>query len=335
MTAAEPLTLSTITPVYSGEKYLSELISHLHSLKLDWEDNNAPIRLIESIFVDDGSIDSSSEVLKELSLQYSWVKVITLSRNYGQHSATVSGICHSSGDWVVTLDEDLQHHPAHIPTLLQKQAKDSLDIVYANAKDKSHGNSWRDFSSSKVKSVLAKLSNTPQIKLFNSFRLIRGNIARAAASSSSSNTYLDMAISWFTKSASSVDIPMSDDRYNQEGKSGYNFLKLAGHARRLMISSQINIGAIGIFIGFITCIIAVTFASVVIVQNLFFPHTSLPAGWSSLTVLLTFFSGVIITLLCIAIEYLNTIILNQLGLPTFFVIDRDGDELLKSWFNKS
>jgi len=194
------ITVSTVTPVYCGEKYLADLIKALGTLRDRWAQEKAPVTLVESIFVIDGAIDDSHSVLLELEKVNDWVRVIDLSRNYGQHAATVAGICHTSTDWVVTLDEDLQHRPEEIDGLFKIQVSNNSDIVYALPKASVHGNSWRDTSSRLTKSILSKLTNTPQIKMFNSFRLIRGSIARAAASSSTSQTYLDIALTWFTKS---------------------------------------------------------------------------------------------------------------------------------------
>ena len=96
-----------------------------------WQTEGAPFELGEAIFVDDASIDSSSEVLRDLDEKYDWIRVVTLARNFGQHPATIAGILHTSGDWVVTLDEDLQHDSAAIESLLKIAAETNADIVYA------------------------------------------------------------------------------------------------------------------------------------------------------------------------------------------------------------
>lgn len=327
------ITLSTVTPVYSGEDYLRVLVEEISRVRQKWLDESNPMFLTEAIFVDDNSIDSSSEVLEELSEKYEWVKVITMSRNFGQHSATVAGVCHTSSDWVVTLDEDLQHRPEKIELLLETAVNQSADVVYAWPKDPVHGNSWRDRSSRFVKKIVAKLTATPQIRMFNSFRLIRGAIARAAASSSSSQTYLDIAISWFTRSAVQIKIDMKDDRYQVQKRSGYGLVKLIKHARYLFVSAEIDIASKGLILGAIAILIAVLIGSTVIIQKLFFPEIIASTGWASLMAVTTFFGGVSIAVICVALEYISVMLLNQLGKPTFFTIDRSKDVVLKKWFN--
>ena len=66
------ITVSTVTPVYSGEKYLVDLVEKIADLKSKWASNNSPLVLAETIFVDDGSIDNSAQVLANLNDQYPW-----------------------------------------------------------------------------------------------------------------------------------------------------------------------------------------------------------------------------------------------------------------------
>ena len=103
------LSLSIVIPVYKGDKYLSKLIESIANLRFILNKKNAPINIIEVIFVNDSAIDQSKIILDNLSSKYNWIQTIELSKNFGQHAATIAGICHTQGDWVVTLDEDLQH----------------------------------------------------------------------------------------------------------------------------------------------------------------------------------------------------------------------------------
>ncbi|MFT5655524.1 MAG: glycosyltransferase involved in cell wall biosynthesis [Arenicella sp.] len=336
MTSLSPpkITVCTITPVYCGETYLVDLAHELEKVRNGWAESDAPLKLTEAIFVDDGSIDSSSAILANLANKYSWITIVSLSRNFGQHAATVAGICHSSSDWVVTLDEDLQHKPKLINDLFTAQAQHSADIVYAKPKQSAHGNSWRDKSSHSVKKIIAKLTSTPQIEMFNSFRLIRGSIARAAASSSSRSTYFDIAISWFTKSACVTELDLHDDRFTNNQSSGYGFTKLVQHARRLIVSAELDIASTGLVVGFISILFAFLLATITIFQKLFFPETIDSVGWTSLMIVATFFGGIVIALLCISLEYIHILVLNNLGKPTFFRVERDQDRLLRQWFGQ-
>ena len=141
------VTLSTVTPVYSGEGFLRLLVEEIESLRNRWQEERAPVCLVEAIFVDDGSIDNSAELLAQLEHDFDWLRVVTLSRNFGQHAATIAGICHTFTDWVVTMDEDLQHKPEMIETLLRRVITSDADLAYAHPKEYVHGGTWRDLGS--------------------------------------------------------------------------------------------------------------------------------------------------------------------------------------------
>jgi len=327
-----PLSLSIVTPVYSGEAYLDSLVREIDKVRNEWEAHQAPIRLTEAVFVDDGAIDDSLAVLSRLRARHDWIRIITLSRNYGTHSATAAGVVASGGDWVATLDEDLQHHPEHIEAMLQIAATRSADIVYAEPISDVHGGSWRDVGSKSSKAILARLASTPQIRQFNSFRLIRGEIARAAAASCTSQTYFDMALTWFTTSVETLPMELKDLRYIEGNQSGFNFSKLASHAKKLMISSRVNVATKGLYAGTVAIVFAVLAGLVVIIQHMFFPDAIRSDGWASLIVLISFFSGVIISILCLALEYVNILLQQQMGQPNYYVISRQSDRLLREWF---
>jgi len=120
MYSDQTLLLSVVVPVYSGEAYIEKLAAQLLEFKIMLETHYEHIRLGEAIFVSDDAIDSSPDILNQICEKYDWINVLHLARNYGQHPATIAGILHSSGDWVVTLDEDLQHPPSKILALLDR-----------------------------------------------------------------------------------------------------------------------------------------------------------------------------------------------------------------------
>jgi glycosyltransferase involved in cell wall biosynthesis len=281
------IALSTVTPVYSGEKYLRTLVEHLDTLRVSLDCADSPLRLIEAIFADDGSIDASAEELRKLQAEYPWVRVVTLSRNFGQHAATVAGLLHSSGDWIVTLDEDLQHHPQHIMPLLRNAITASRDIVYAHPMGDVHRSLFRDLSSKQYKKFLSYLSGNPFVSSFNSFRVIRGSIARAAASVASHETYLDVALGWFTSRVGTLSLPLVDQRYVESGSSGYSVRSLLRHARRLFISSEIKALRLGGVVGLIS-ILASCLLTLYVLLSMSWRSIQ---GWSSLMIAITFFGG--------------------------------------------
>jgi len=320
----EKIALSTVTPVYCGEKYLKNLVNELEKVRNFFSEKELPIELVESIFVDDGSIDNSYIVLKELEKQYSWIRIISLSRNYGQHSATIAGLLYSSGDWVATLDEDLQHHPCHLFEMLSKVIVDNFDVLYAKPIENVHKSLFRDISSKLYKSSLAKITGISHIKNFNSFRLIRGSIARSTASVCSHDSYFDVVLCWFTNRIGILNLPLKDIRYIENKKSGYNFFKLISHARKLMVSSHTKLLRLGATIGIFAMLISLFTSMIILYRKIFTLEISIQ-GWTSLMIVILFFGGLISFVLGIVLEYVSILLLKSQGKPTFFVIDRSKD----------
>lgn len=324
--------LSTVTPVYTGAAFLAELVAELADVRDALRQEGAPVELAEAVFVDDASTDGSAEILEGLAARHSWVKPITLSRNYGQHPATVAGVLHTSGDWVATLDEDLQHRPRHLMPLLAQAVQSAGDVVFAQPQAAVHGKPFRDFSSLLYKRLVSWLAGNQEIKRFNSFRMIRGSIARAAASVSTRETYFDIALCWFTRRISTLPLPLREVREERAGKSSYRLRSLLRHGRRLLVSSQIRPLRLGGAVGMASLMLSVLGAAAALFLKLLRPESIDVQGWTSLILTLLFFGGLISLLISIALEYLSVLHLETLGRPTFFVVDRSQDRTVAEWF---
>jgi glycosyltransferase involved in cell wall biosynthesis len=326
--------LSTITPVYQGEAFLDDLVRELAAVRTSFSNEGWPVQLIEAIFVDDGSVDDSFAVLTRLQAEHDWVKVIALSRNFGQHPATVAGILHSSGDWVATLDEDLQHHPKFLRQLLVEAVVQRQDLMYAAAEGGSHGSYFRDLSSRLCKGAVARLTGNPHVRKFSSFRMMRGSIARAAAAVSTRTTYLDVALCWFTNRIGALPLPLRDARYIFQRRSGYTLGGLLRHARRLLLSSEIKLLRLGASIGLLALVLSVGLSLLTLVQKLEFPQMISVPGWTSLFLAILFFGGLLSLLVGIALEYMGKMFMHLMGRPTFFVIDRSKDQIILQYLKR-
>lgn len=330
-----PVNVSFVVPVYSGAEYLQALCEAVENIRKDWEAKGSPLRLNELILVDDAAVDGSDAIIDTLAAEKSWIVALHLSRNYGQHAATIAGILHSSGDWVVTLDEDLQHPPERVEELLVHAVRHQCDVVYARpVAGKVHGKAWRDASSRSVKRLMEWLTGTPTLQLVNSFRLMRGSIARATASVCSHNTYFDIALTWFTQRIAGLEMALRDERFMHSGKSGYNFAKLVAHAQRMLFSSQLRFLALGLWIGAALFLFSVIAGAYTVLVRLFTPETIGVEGWTSLFVTICMSSGLISVMLGICLQYLSTLVLKAHGRPTFFTIDRSQDVEIAKWLEK-
>ena len=121
MTAPEqrPHRISVVIPVYQGEQTLAALVKEIALLAVPTlTAEGHEFQVVELLLVNDHGPDRSDEVIRELAAAYDFVRPVWLSRNFGQHPATLAGMASSSGDWIVTMDEDGQHDPAEIGDFL-------------------------------------------------------------------------------------------------------------------------------------------------------------------------------------------------------------------------
>ena len=319
--------LSTVTPVFRGAAYLPRLVAELAAVREQLARRAIALELGEAILVSDEASADSVEVLEELAAAHTWVRVVHLSRNFGQHAATVGGILHSSGDWVATLDEDLQHRPHHLVPLLAKAVATHRDVVYAHAPSV-HRSWFRNVSSRSYKALMARLAGNVHVRKFNSFRMVRGSVARAAAAVAAPDTYFDIVLCWFTDRIDTLPLPLMDVRSHEGAPSGYRFGTLLRHARRMLVSSQIKPLRLGGLLGILVLGASAFLGALALVGKLFYPEQITVRGWTSLILVTTFFGGLLSLLVGIVLEYMSTLLVQAQGKPTFFVVDRSSDDLL-------
>ena len=107
--------ISIVIPVFNSEEILERLTKTINDeLKIKLNETG-----FEVLFINDFSSDRSWEKIKKLSLNYKFVKGINLAKNFGQHNAIMAGFNYCSGDYVITMDDDLQHHPKFILNIFE------------------------------------------------------------------------------------------------------------------------------------------------------------------------------------------------------------------------
>ncbi len=227
--------MTVVVPVYQGERTLKALIDETLPLtSLQKTPHGRPFRVTEVILVNDGAIDDSTSVMKSITSEHPFVIPIWLSRNYGQHPATLAGMASSTGDWVVTLDEDGQHNPADVAAMIDQAEENIAQLVYAYPLNPAPHGWWRNLASFAVKTMGRFLAGSKEIGRFSSFRLIRGEIARSLAAYCGQGVYLDVALSWVVSKASFYPVQLRAERGRA---SGYTVRRLVAHFWRFILTA--------------------------------------------------------------------------------------------------
>ena len=139
-------TISVVVPVYQGEKTITKLVNELTDyIEPSVTGSGLKYVVSEVLLVHDFGPDNSAEVIKNLSDQYDWIRPVWLSRNFGQHAATLAGMSSSVSEWIVTLDEDGQHDPKNIAKLLDTAIQQNSQLVYGKFDGGAPHSRWRNF----------------------------------------------------------------------------------------------------------------------------------------------------------------------------------------------
>lgn len=131
-----PPKISVVVPVFNEQESIRETIGRLASLR---ERHQADAHF-EFVFVDDGSHDRSLELMREASERHPFIKVLSLSRNFGHQIAITAGIDHAEGDYVAVIDADLQDPPELIFDMF-RLAESGYDVVYGKRRTRA-GETW-------------------------------------------------------------------------------------------------------------------------------------------------------------------------------------------------
>src|SRR5690242_14869605 len=158
MSDTAAIRISLVIPVYRGEKSLPALIDEIAPLTIEQKtpDGN-PFVISEVLLVHDCGPDRSDVALEVLTARHSFIRPIWLSRNFGQHAATLAGMASATGDWVATIDEDGQQNPADIATMLDAATAGRLQLLYAQPKNPPPHGPLRNAASRTAKFLGAKL----------------------------------------------------------------------------------------------------------------------------------------------------------------------------------
>jgi polyisoprenyl-phosphate glycosyltransferase len=210
---------SVIVPVYNGVSAIRELYDKISQTFSKYEYH------FEVIFVFDHGNTEAWIVLKDLERLFpDKVSCFNLLKNYGQHRALLFGISKAKGDFVVTIDEDLQHIPLDIIKLINKQKEKNYDVVYGNYKAPNHS-FIRNYLSRGIYILLIG-SIKGLYKKFSPFRLIKRETAMKLADKKHTYYFIDAIIGRVTNCITTVPVSHEKSIY---GVSSYSWLKLINH----------------------------------------------------------------------------------------------------------
>lgn len=300
---------SIVVPVYNSEKTLNTLYDRiLNTFTNDIKEN------FELILIDDSSKDNSFSIMKELNKKDERVKIFQLSRNFGQHCAILCGISKSAGDFVITLDDDLQHPPEEIKKLIDEiNIREDLDVVIGQYESKKHS-MLRNFGTFLSKKITSWSYNREISVDLTSFRIMRKFIAEEISNITVSSPKIGFLLLDVSNRIGNVKVQHNERKM---GKSGYTFNMLVKELFTNIYTNSmlplIIVRNLGIF-----------FFCISILGSLFylykyFNHSISVSGWITLILILLSFLGIELFSIGIIGEYLLRVYTETKKKPNFII----------------
>jgi dolichol-phosphate mannosyltransferase len=304
---------SFIVPIYNDsylaeefcEEFLKVFRIHLGIQDIEGE--------TELIFVNDGSRDRSAEVLEQLSSRFPFVRVINLSRNFGQHVALSCGYQHATGEYVGMLNVDMQEHPNQIPVLLHYIENNDCDIVFGLRTERR--GSWVDHLSSRMFGVVLNRLTGYEVPLnVATLRVMNRRFVNAYNSLAESSRYLPGLESWLGFKRGYVEVTHQERR---RGKSSYNFSRRLTMAAEAIISFSDLPLRITVLFGFIIVVLSFLLAFSLAIQRLFFANVQL--GYTSTVCVIVFLAGIQLSVTGLASLYIGRILREVQHRPLYVI----------------
>ena len=301
--------ISVVIPMYYEEEVVKECYSKMTEVlqKINEYD-------YELICVDDGSRDKTLQILEQLAVNDEKLKVISFTRNFGHQCAVAAGLKYVSGDVVVIIDADLQDPPELIPEML-KLWEQGNEVVYGKRKNREGESAFKLFTAKIFYKTLNALSDVDIPRDTGDFRLVDRKVVDVMNSMPEHNKFLRGLWGWI----GFKQIPYEYERKERvAGKTKYplkKMLKLASDGIIGFSTKPLKIvGLLGIISIFIS--IAILIYSLI---SYAYGLNNLTAGWTSIMVTITLFSGVQLFSIWIMSEYIGRIYDESKRRPEYIV----------------
>ena len=317
-------TVAVVIPVYRGALTLPHLIGELlEQTTVGSTPGGRRYRIDEVVLVYDHGDDDSDVVMRKLATEHQIIRPVWLSRNFGQHAATLAGMTSTGSDWIVTMDEDGQHDPRFIPVMLDAALDARHPLVYGTATNSPPHGMVRNVASRTAKWLFVHVLAEGDAAAFSSFRLIMGEHGRSVAAYCGPGVYLDVALEWITGKAVLCPVEV---RAEGGRPSGYSPRQLMSHFWRLVITSGTRPLRLASLLGLIMAIVGFLFALGLIVGRAL--NWITVEGWTSVVVAVLLGTGAVLITLGIIAEYVGTSAKMAMGRPLYLVTADPADSPL-------
>lgn len=241
----------------------------------------------EIIFIDDGSKDKTLEVIKKLSEQDECIHYVSFSRNFGKEAAMYAGFEHANGEYVVTMDVDLQDPPHLIPEMIRCIEEEGYDSVATRRVTRKGEPPIRSFFARRFYGLINKISDADIVDGARDFRMMKRDMVNAILSMPEYNRFTKGIFGWVGFKTKWIEF---ENVERAAGETKWSFWKLFRYALEGIIAFSTVPLTIVSLIGVVVCIIAFLSLLFVVIRAVIFGDPV--AGWPSLICVISFLSGI-------------------------------------------
>jgi dolichol-phosphate mannosyltransferase len=303
---------SVLVPVFNEEAVIAECHRRLKQVM------DSLAEPYELVFIDDGSRDSSPDLLRSLAASDPNVKVIAFSRNFGHQIAISAGMDHAGGDAVVVIDADLQDPPAVIPAMIAKW-KEGYEVVYGKRGERQGESPFKKATAFLFYRVLRGLTDVDIPTDVGDFRLIDRKVCDVMSRIRERNRFVRGIISWIGFRQTAVSY-VREKRF--AGETKYPLSKMLKFAIDALVGFSYRPLRLATHLGLLTSLGG--FAYLLYVLHLRFFTDQTVQGWTSLIALSLIFNGIVLGILGIMGEYIGRIYEESKGRPFYVIRERTG-----------
>lgn len=283
-------TYSLVVPVFNSEEVVGRTVDTIVDVF-----EGAGLRY-QIVLVNDGSRDRSWDVIADKARAHPHIVALNLLHNYGQHHANLAGFREATGDFVITLDDDMQNPPDQALILIEEAMK-GWDVVFGRFESKKAAG-YRRLGTQAIAMINRRVFGQPPGLTVSNFRILRRGVVDRICASRTAHPYITGQALMYSSSRTDV-LVRHDPR--PVGSSNYSLARILRLVLTILFSYSsypLRAAAMG---GFAIALLSFLLGVYYLVRS-FFVDTNVE-GWTTLIVLLAMFNGIIIALLSMLGEY--------------------------------
>ena len=310
--------ISIVVPCYNEEESLPLFYEEMRKITKQMEEKAT----FEFVFVNDGSRDKTLDILRKFARMDERVRYISFSRNFGKEAGIYAGLEAATGDYVTTMDADLQDPPTLLNEMFDTLESGEYDCCATKSTNRKGYSFLRKIFTKWFYAIIGKMSKTEMVPGARDFRLMTRQMVDAILSMKEYNRYSKGIFSFVGFKTKWIEFNIED---RQAGSSKFNFWKLFSYAIEGIVAFSTAPLIFAALVGVIFCIIAFILIVVIIVKTLIWGDPV--GGWPSMACIMFFVGG--LQLLCTGIigEYLAKTYLETKGRPIYIVKETEKDAL--------